>query len=48
MKGTNSRKVQNVNRPRAIASNALVPRLEILQRATRRVEFHRTIIVRCE
>ena len=45
---SSNRKVQWVERPRAIAPDDHFPGQEILHRTTRRVKLHRTVVIRSE
>ena len=45
---SSSRKVQQVERPGAIAPDDHFPEQEILHRTTRRVKLHRTVVIRSE
>ena len=45
---SSSRKVQRVERPRAIAPDDHFPGQDILHRTTRRVKLHRTIVIGSE
>ena len=45
---SSNRKVQRVERPRAIAPDDHFPGQEILNRTTRRIKLHKIVIIRSE